>query len=114
MFSNIITPPDFIDNDLHTITILNCDDKDIELLYHACKYLDRSINVYLYRSAMNDTVWLNTAIDRSHYIVVNDIDDNFNELLFKENVFYYGIKNYISPAIKINGVLDYFATLQYK
>lgn len=114
MFSNIITPPDIIDNDLHTITVINCDEKDIELLYHACKYLDRSINVYLYRSAMEDMAWVNDAIDRSNHIVVNDIDTKFSELLMKENVFYYGTKNYVSPAVKINGILDYFTMLHMK
>jgi hypothetical protein len=57
---------------------------------------------------MDNSSWLVTAIGKSHAVIVNF--DRWKDLeIFKsENVYYYGQGLVVSPAQKINSLLDYF------
>jgi hypothetical protein len=108
MYSNFITPPDFVDEQKHSITIVEATEKEIELLYNIARSGTEDYNIYLYRLKMDDSAWLTSAIDRSNSVIVNL--DRWKDLeIFKsKNVFYYGQGLVVSPAQKINSLLDYF------
>lgn len=55
---------------------------------------------------MNEPKWIDTVINLSEAVIVNaDISENYCKNV---NTFYYGSKTFLSPAIKINSILDYF------
>jgi hypothetical protein len=108
MYSNFITPPDFVDEDYETITVINALSDEIVLLANFCKNANKSYNVYLYNSEMKNEKWLSEAILKSKHIILNDIDPTLEYLCSKETTFYYGTKTYLSPAHKINFIMDFF------
>ena len=72
MYSNFVTPPDFVNDQLHTVTVVDGTLEEIELLGRMCQGSDESFNIYLYRSEMNDIKWLEQAVEHSDAVVVND------------------------------------------
>ena len=112
MYSNFITPPDFVNEDKHTVTIIDASLEEVEQLCKIAENGFEDYNLYLYRSEMNDLEWLHLAIKNSDSIIVN-VDAYKNEEIFKRaNVYYYGKDILISPAQKINSLLSYFQTRQ--
>jgi len=114
MYSNFITPPDFTNEDKHTVTVIDATDSEIELLCRVAQNSIEDYNIYLYKSEMSNANWLSQAINLSESIIVNiDIHDNLD--IFKnEKTYYYGSKTILSPATKINSILDYFQMRQIK
>lgn len=113
MYSNFVTPPDFVKDNLHTVTVVDATVDDVELLGLMCQHTNESFNIYLYRNEMNNIEWLNKAIALSDAVIVNPLNNN-EELLKNSDFFYYGNKIYLSPATKVNNVLHYFLTRQEK
>jgi hypothetical protein len=111
VYSNFITPPDFVDDQLHTVTVVDATSEEIEILGRMCQGSDEMFNIYLYRSEMNDTNWLKQAIDRSDAVIVNaDTHNSYVETLCaQEKTFYYGANTFISKANKIETPIQYFA-----
>lgn len=112
MHSNFITPPDFVDEDLPTITVVNATVDEVELLAKMCENTDPQFNIYLYRSEMNDTDWLNSAVLRSEAVIVNLIDIDLDYLCGFDKTYYYGDRSVIAPATHISGLLQYFVIRQ--
>lgn len=109
-YSNFITPPDFVSDKLHTITIINATTDDIELVVNLCQFGNESYNIYLYSMNMDQIEWLTQAIQKSDAIVVNaDVNEDYCQL---EKTYYYGKKTFLTPAVKVNGILDYFVQRQ--
>jgi len=46
-YSNFITPPDFVEDDFHTVTVVDASPKDVELLGQIAKGTNNAYNVYL-------------------------------------------------------------------
>jgi hypothetical protein len=112
MYSNFVTPPDFVDEYKHTVTIIDATEKEVELLTSIAKNSYEDYNFYLYRSEMNDLSWLSSAIARSAAVIIN-FDKCENTDFFKnDNVFYYGQMHIISPAKRIGSLVDYFSQLK--
>jgi hypothetical protein len=111
MHSNFITPPDFVDEPLTTVTVVNATLDEVELLARMCENTDPQYNIYLYRSEMNDREWLQKAIELSEATIINaattDFDD-FDDICDLENVYYYGDRELISRATRIPTLLHYF------
>lgn len=108
MYSNVITPPDFVNDQFHTVTIVNAAEDDVKMLVHLCQNSDIAYNIYLYKDEMNDRKWLDAAINKSHAVILHNISSSHNDLLFLDNAYYYGSELFACPATKINTVLDYF------
>jgi len=111
VYSNFITPPDFVEDQFHTVTVVNASTEEVELLGRMCKGSDDQFNLYLYRSEMNDYVWLRKAVEISDAIIVNtSITDNIlEELLLLDKTYYYGGKSFLVKANKVDNVFHYFA-----
>lgn len=108
IYSNFITPPDFVADDKETITIVNATTDDVFLLGRCCKSIDKTFNFYLYNSTMVNIEWLNRAVELSSRVILNDIDPDLRFLCALEKTRYYGPNLYVSPAVKVNHILDYF------
>jgi hypothetical protein len=117
-FTNIITPPDFIRNNLYTITIIDPEWSEIEDLSFLLKTTDESFNIYIYRHAdMNDTDWLAEAILRSSTLIVNTVDNAISKMkdsiaASSPKVYYYGHKNFSMNKQRIEKPIDYFTITQ--
>jgi hypothetical protein len=111
MYSNFITPPDFVEDPFHTVTVVNATVDEVELLARMCKGSDDQFNIYLYRSEMNDTDWLNRAVELSDAVVVNvaQRDPVIDQLCTLEKTYYFGPENFLTNAIKVENVYQYFA-----
>ena len=107
MHSNFITPPDFVDDDLHTVTVVDCTEDELVLLARMCECSDEMYNIYLYRDVMDDPTWLQTAIDKSAAVIVNASETN-QWICGLEKTVYYGNTQFLSPAKKVGDVLTYF------
>jgi hypothetical protein len=108
MYSNFITPPDFVDEEKHSVTIIEATTQEIEILYNIARNSTEDYNIYLYRKEMNNHSWLKKAIEKSSSTIVNF--DRWKDLeIFKyDNILYYGQGLVVSPAQKIDSLLDYF------
>ena len=112
MYSNFITPPDFVDDPKHTVTVIDATTSDVELLGKMCQGSDITYNMYLYRSEMNNDEWLQQAIEKSDAVIINAQFGKYNNLYKLEKTYYYGDQNVISDAKKVKGILDYFILTQ--
>jgi hypothetical protein len=86
MYSNFITPPDFVDDNLHTVTVINASTEEIASLARMCQTNDEMFNVYLYHNGMKNTAWLQEAIDRSETVIIKYA----NPLVPEEKMYCYG------------------------
>lgn len=111
MYSNFITPPDFVEDKFHTVTIINATLEEVELLGRMCQGLDDQLNIYLYRHEMKDLTWLEKAVDRSDAVIINTacLDPELSEYLKLEKTYYYGATDFITKANKVDTVFEYFA-----
>ena len=109
MHSNFITPPDFVDETLHTVTVIDAASEEVELLGRMCEYSDESYNIYLYRSEMHNDEWLQQAVDLSDAVIVNTDNEQFRDLCLLQKTFYYGSKRFLENPRKIENPLHYFA-----
>lgn len=112
-YSNFITPPDFVEDEFHTVTVVDAAPADVQLLGQIAKGTDKAYNVYLYHQGMDDKDWLGNAMEKSDAVIVNTADPYHNEDLCKNsNVYYYGPKTYITDANKVESPFDYFALVE--
>lgn len=111
MYSNFITPPDFVQDDFHNVVVVNATNDDVELLGRMCKGSDDQFNIYLYRSEMNNLDWLRQAVDISHAVILNtDVaDSTMEDLLVLDKTYYYGSKSFLVKATRVDNVFRYFA-----
>lgn len=107
MYSNLITPPDFVSDDFENIVIVNFDQDDIELLGRYLMSADISYNIYVYKSEMDDVEWLNKAIKLSKNVIINcskKFDLNL-DLCSLENSYTVGLPTHKN---NVNSILNYF------
>ena len=114
MYSNFITPPDFVEDDLHTVTIVDATVEDVELMARMCETSDEMYNIYLYRAEMDNLTWLQEAITKSSAIIVNSENKDNHWLCDNEKTFYYGSAQLLAPVRNIESPLQYFALRQQK
>lgn len=71
MYSNLITPPDFVEDKFKNIVLVNFDAESIELLGRYLMVANESYNVYTYKQEMDETDWLLKAVELSDCVIVN-------------------------------------------
>lgn len=114
-FSNIITPPDFInDNKVETIVIIDPEMSEIEDVAYFLKTAAKSFNVYVYRSDMDDQRWLAGAVTKASAVVINTAVSDISHIKDKlvatnaHNHYYYGPKNFLTNHNRIEKPVDFF------
>ena len=110
MDSNLITPPDILDNNLHSIVLVNPEQHEVDAVINLCRYAEQAFNVYVYTPNMENLSWLAEAVAASDAVIVNTNSEQYNHLLLLEKTYYYGTKIFVENDRKIIEPLDYFAT----
>ena len=112
MHSNFITPPDFVDNDIPTVLVIDAAWDDVETLALYCQNTTYIYNVYLYQDIMFVTDWLKQAAVRAHAIVLNSENSactvEKNQLLRDPRTWYYGPNRYLGNNNQLQSLLDFF------
>ncbi len=114
--STIVTPPDFVETSAHTVTLIDPEWTEVEDIAFFLKTAKKPYNVYVYRSDMEDTNWLDTAIAKSGHIIVNTINTDSSsmkdKLAVKSNSYYYGPKNFLMNKNRLDQPIEYFINLE--
>ncbi len=110
MVSNLVTPPDIVDNDLYSVTLVDPEQHDLDAVIKFCQYADQAFNVYVYTPNMGNLDWLNQAVAASDTIIVNSRSDSYKELCLLDKTYYYGNKLFLENPRKIIDPLYYFAS----
>lgn len=113
MYSNFITPPDYIEEDKHTVLLIDATAEDVQRLALLCKEGTADFNIYLYQTG-DDADWLNQVIDRSNAIIVNTFADENSELKeflqLQPHTYFYGYNKTIESVQKY--FIDYILNVR--
>lgn len=109
MVSNLVTPPDIVKNNLHSVLLVDPEQMDLDAVIRFCQYSDQAFNLYVYTPNMNDTEWLQQAADVCDTVIVNSRSGDFNDLCLLNKTYYYGDRLYVENQQKIIDPLHYFA-----
>lgn len=110
MDSNLVTPPDVVNNGLHSVLLVDPDKTDLDAVVQFCQYSNKSFNVYVYTPNMDNSKWLQQAVDACDTLIVNSRLEDFKNLCLLDKTYYYGEKIYLENSKKITDPLHYFAT----
>jgi len=114
MYSNLVTPPDILNNGHQSILIVDPEKDEVDAVIKFCQHSDKVFNVYVYTPNMDNTTWLENAVKVSDAIIVNSRTETYKNLCLLKNSFYYGPKNYVENQNKLYDILHYFAfQIQY-
>ena len=112
MHSNIITPPDFVDDDTQQILIIDSDWNDIDTVVLWLQNSATPYNIYVYTDDMMEPDWLDAAIVRAHAIIVNTADSACtpikNKLIKDSRTWYYGPHRYLGNQRQLPALIEYF------
>lgn len=109
MLSNLITPPDILNNGSHSVIIIDPEQHDVDAVIKFCQYSEQTFNVYVYTPNMNNLDWLNKAINASDTVIVNSRSDEFKKFCLLDKSYYYGDCLYLENQKKLEDPLHYFA-----
>lgn len=116
-FSNFVTPPDFVSDKFNTVTLVDATPEQVDVVALYCQGCDVSFNVYLYNVEMNDTVWLEGAVEKSDAVIINTDPNDWSpvkdKLVIADNAFYYGPKNFLMDDKRLNSPVEYFIGVVY-
>lgn len=109
MVSNLITFPDILDNSLHTVTIVDAFEDEIDLVVKMCEHSDDYYNIYVFNSNQdNNLPWLEKVVDISDAVIIN-LDNTSQEWLCKyPKTHYYSSTKFLIPNKKLDSILHYF------
>ena len=111
-YSNFVTPPDFVNDEFHTVLLIDLDWVHVDELSIWCKTAPVNLNIYIYQDIMLNEAWLADAINRANTIIMNTdgsaVDHIKNQLIKASNVWYYGDKKFLGNQQKIDNPLDWF------
>jgi hypothetical protein len=111
-YSNIITPPDFVDEPKHTVLIIDADANHIQSIGAFLKNSDNYFNIYLYHSDMGNQEWFTQVRTRADTYIINTEKNKFSavkDLLTEApNSYYYGPKKFLKNKNQIDSPVDYF------
>lgn len=109
MVSNLITPPDILKSNQHSVLIVDPDQADLDAVIRFCQHTDDAFDVYVYTSNMDNRDWLDRAANACDTVIVNSQSDNYQQLCLLEKTYYYGNQLYLENPRKIVDPLHYFA-----
>ena len=117
-FSNIITPPDFINSRALSVTVIDPEMTEVEDIAFFLKTAKESFNVYVYRTEMDNEEWLKEAAAKSIAVVINtvntDVSSIKDKLAAKKDNYYYGPKNFLMNKNRIEKPIDFFVAFTQK
>ena len=109
MLSNLITPPDILNNGLHSVTVIDPEQPDVDAIVRFCQHSEIPYNVYVYTPNMNNRKWLSDAVNASDAVIINTRTDDYQDLCLLAKTYYYGPKLFVENQRKLEDPLHYFA-----
>jgi hypothetical protein len=117
-YSNIVTPPDFVEEDKHTVLIIDADAEHIHSIGTFLKNSDDYFNIYLYHTEMGNEPWFAEARNRADALIVNTEKNTFSTIkdILAElpNAYYYGPKKFLKNNNQLINPVDYFTNQYYQ
>lgn len=110
MHSRLVTPPDLVDTELHSVLLVDPEQTDLDAVVRFCQHADRAFSVYVYTPNMNNQAWLDQAAAVCDAVVVNARSHSYKALCLLEKTYYYGDCVYLENNQKIHDPLQYFAS----
>jgi hypothetical protein len=110
MDSNLITPPDILDNGLHSVTLVDPEQQDVDAIIKFCQYSYVPFNVYVYTPNMENLDWLDKAIQASDCVIINSRTNDYMQYCLLPQSYYYGSQNYLENPRKLVDPLHYFVS----
>ncbi len=112
VYTNFITPPDFVANDNHTVVLIDATEQQVNQLAEFCRTAINSYNVYVYRNGMNDIDWLKSAMTQADAFIVNtepnELSPVKDHIVDSVKSWHYGPKNFLGNSRRIAGPENYF------
>lgn len=109
MDSNLVTPPDILDNELHSIALIDPEQDELDTIIRFCQHSDQAYNIYVYTPNMENAEWLARAVNASHAVIVNTRSDDYKDLWLLNKTYYYGARVLIENPRKLEDPVHYFA-----
>jgi hypothetical protein len=109
MDSNLITPPDILNNGLHSITLVDLEQVEVDTIIRFCQYSDQAYNIYVYTPNMDNVEWLAQAVNASDSIIVNTRSDDYKDLWLLDKTYHYGTRIIVENPRKLADPVHYFA-----
>ena len=98
MYSNFITSPDFVENNLHTILLIDPSENEVTDSALICKNVGTDFNVYIYLEKDKDYEWLEKAFNLSDAVIINTASNELSkvkdQMVGHPKSRYYGPKNF--------------------
>lgn len=109
MDSNLVTPPDIVNNGLHSVLLVDPDQSDLDATIKFCQYSEQAFNIYVYTPNMDNTKWLTEAVDACHACIINTRSDDYRNLWLLDNTYYYGPRILLENPRRLRDPIHYFA-----
>ena len=109
MDSNLITPPDILNNGLHSITLIDPEQDEVDTIIRYCQHSDQAYNIYAYTPNMDNVEWLAQAVNASDSIIVNTRFDDYKDLWLLDKTYHYGTRIIVENPRKLADPVHYFA-----
>lgn len=113
MDSNLITPPDIVNNGFHSVILVDPEQSDVDAVIKFCQHCEKPFNVYVYTPNMDNYEWLSRAVEASDATIVNTRTENYKSFCLLDKTYYYGPKFYMENSRKLTDPLHYFAANIY-
>lgn len=111
--SNIITPPDFINDGSHSVLMIDPVQAEVEAVALYCSSVDVVFNIYVYLAEMNDTEWLVNVLPRVDAVIINTVPNGISgikdKIAVQPNAYYYGPKRFLMNPKQVKNTIEYFA-----
>lgn len=112
MYSNFITPPDIVKNELPTVLVVDASWDDIETLALYCQTSSFLYNIYVYQDIMFETEWLMNVAQQAHAIIINSATSactqEKNKFLKDSRTWYYGPNRYLGNTNQLESLIEFF------
>lgn len=109
MDSNLVTPPDIVNNGLHSVIFVDPDHADVDAIVRFCQWSEQAYNIYVYTPNMENLSWLEDAVQACDAVIVNARSSDYNHICLLDKSYYYGPRLYVENSRKLNDPIHYFA-----
>jgi len=112
MYSNFVTPPDFVEDEYHSVLLVDPTETEVVDISLLCKNVGTDFNVYVYLEQYNDLKWLETAFNKSDAVcintTINGISPVKDQLTEHNKAYYYGPKSFFDNDRRVETPIEYF------
>ena len=112
MYSNYITTPDFVDNDLYTVLLIEPTVDEIADVAMVCKNVGTDFNVYIFNDSKDEYDWLEEAFNRSDKVIINTVSSETStvkdKLVAHPKAIHYGPKRFFDNNRRVNVPVEFF------